>query len=212
LKPRAAGEKLPTPLAAAPIILRHKAELEQSHLLLGAPGPSVTGENLYAASLLSLILGGGMSSRLFQSVREDRGLVYSISSAASPFNDCGYVGIYAAASTEQLDETIEATMEELRAIKEDSVDEVELQRNKDQLKASLMLNLESTSSRMSALATDEMIYGRFISPEEIIAKVNEVTTVEIQVAAREIFKPEAMAAVVLGDLDGFELDRAQLQC
>jgi predicted Zn-dependent peptidase len=201
-----------TPRAEAPIILRHKGELEQSHLVIGAPCPSALSDDRYSANILTVILGGGMSSRLFQSSREDRGLVYTIFSSATPFKDCGYLNIYAGASTEQLGETIEATMEELRVIKEDSVEEEELRRNQDQLKASLMLNLESTSSRMSSLAQQEMSFERFISPDEIISQVDSVTAQDVQRVANEIFKPEVMAVTVLGDLAGFTLDRSQLRC
>jgi predicted Zn-dependent peptidase len=145
-------------------------------------------------------------------VREDRGLVYSIFSAVTPFKDCGYLDIYAATSTEQLDDTIEATMAELRRIKEEPVGEEELQRNKDQLKASLMINLESTSSRIMALQQQEMTFGRFISPNEIIAGVEAVTVEDIERLANEILQTEALAVTVLGDLDGYSLDRSHLRC
>ncbi|MCI0665498.1 MAG: insulinase family protein, partial [Acidobacteria bacterium] len=181
------------PEATAPIILRHKGELEQSHLVIGAPCPSSVSDDRYSANLLTVILGGGMSSRLFQSVREERGLVYTIFSSASPFRDCGYLSIYAGASTHQLGETIVATMNELSMIKEELIGEEELERNKDQLKSSLMLNLESTSSRMSSLAQQEMSFGRFISPDEIIGNVDSVTAHDARRVANEIFKPEALA-------------------
>jgi predicted Zn-dependent peptidase len=200
------------PVAASPIILRHKSELEQSHLVIGSQCPSSVSEDRYTTTILAVILGGGMSSRLFQAIREERGLVYTIFASANPFNDCGYMNIYAAASTEQLDETVAATMEELRRIKSELVDEEELERNKDQLKASLMLNLESTSSRMSSLAQQEMTLGRFISPDEIISNVDAVTAEDVRRLANEIFKPEELAVTVLGDLDGFTIDRSQLQC
>jgi predicted Zn-dependent peptidase len=212
LKPRPSNLQSHTPEAASPIVLRHKAELEQSHLVIGASSPSLTSDDRYVANLLSVILGGGISSRLFQSVREDRGLVYSIFSAVTPFKDCGYLDIYAATSTEQLDDTIEATMAELRRIKEEPVGEEELQRNKDQLKASLMINLESTSSRIMALQQQEMTFGRFISPNEIIAGVEAVTVEDIERLANEILQTEALAVTVLGDLDGYSLDRSHLRC
>jgi predicted Zn-dependent peptidase len=202
----------PEPRPSAHITLRHKAELEQAHLVIGAPCPSLVSEDRYVTHIMSSILGGGMSSRLFQSIREDRGLVYTVFSASSSYKDSGYLTIYAGASTEQLSDTIDAAMVELRRIKEEPIGESELQRNKDQLKASLMLNLESTSSRMSALAQQEMIFGRFISPDEIIAAVNAVTAEDVRRIAKDIFKPEALAVTVLGDLDGFNVGREQLQC
>jgi len=216
LKPRGSQLVSPTPASSAPVVLRHKAGLEQSHLVIGAPCPSLVSEDRYLATILSAILGAGMSSRLFQSIREEKGLVYTVSSSIMAFNDCGYLDIYAATSTDQLGETIDAIMEELRRIKAEAVGEEELRRNKDQLKASLMLNLESTSSRMSSLAQQEMNFGRFISPDEIIEGVDAVTSEEIGRLANEIFREEAIAATVLGDLNGdsgpFTLDHARLQC
>ena len=200
------------PEAEAPMLLRHKAELEQAHLVIGAPAPSMVSEDRYAAQILSVVLGGGMSSRLFQSVREDLGLVYTIFASITPFKDCGYLNIYAGASTEQLEETIAATMAELRRLKRELVPEEELVRNKEQLKASLMLALESTSSRMSGLAQQEMTFGRFISPEEVIARVEAVTAEDLRRLANELFRPETFGVVVLGNLKGFALDRSQLEC
>jgi predicted Zn-dependent peptidase len=216
LKPRGSRLTSPTPDSSAPITLRHKAELEQSHLVIGAPCPSLLSEDRYVANILSVILGGGMSSRLFQSIREDKGLVYTVFSSVTPFQDCGYLNIYAATSTDQLSETIDAVMEELRRIKTEPVSEEELRRNKEQLKASLMLSLESTSSRMSALAQQEMIFGRFISPDEIIENVDAVTAEDVARLANKIFREEAIAATVLGDLacdsGKFTLDHSRLRC
>jgi predicted Zn-dependent peptidase len=212
VRPRDCQLSFTPPIAASPIILRHKSELEQSHLVIGSQCSSSVSEDRYTTTILSVILGGGMSSRLFQAIREERGLVYTIFASANPFNDCGYMSIYAAASTAQLDETVAATMEELCKIKSELVEEEELERNKDQLKASLMLNLESTSSRMSSLAQQEMTLGRFISPDEIILSVDAVTAQDVRRVANEIFKPEELAVTVLGDLDGFTIDRSKLQC
>ncbi len=201
-----------TPIPTPHLTLRHKAELEQSHLVLGVPCPSLVSEDRYVAQILSVILGGGSSSRLFQSIREELGLVYTVFAAVNPFSDCGYLTIYAGTSTDQIDETVAATMTELQRIKQEPVPDEELQRNKDQLKASLVLNLESTSARMSALAAQEMTFGRFISPDEIIAQVEAVTAEDVQRLANEIFQPQMLAATVLGDLDGFTLTQEQLQC
>ncbi len=209
---------LETPaLAEAPqptphITLRHKAELEQSHLVIGTPCPSLISEDRYVTHILTLILGGGMSSRLFQSIREDRGLAYTVFSSISPFTDSGYLSIYAGASTEQLKETIVATMEELRRIKAEEVSSEELERNKDQLKSSLMLNLESSSARMSSLAQHEMTFGRFFSPDETIAAVDAVTSRDIQRLANDVFQPESFAVSVLGNLEGFSVERELLVC
>jgi predicted Zn-dependent peptidase len=127
-------------------------------------------DDRYVCHLLSVILGGGMSSRLFQSVREERGLVYTIYAAVNPFFDCGNLNIYAATSAERMTETIEATLNEIRRLRQHQIGEPELRRNKEQLKASLMLNPESTSSRMSSLAHSEMTFGRNMTPEEVIRR------------------------------------------
>jgi len=212
LKPRRAPLASSTPQPSAPITLRHKAELEQSHVVIGTPSVSLVSEDLYTANLLSVILGGGMSSRLFQSIREELSLAYSVLAGVSPYKDCGYMTIYAGTSTDQIEETIEATMAELRRVKAEAISEEELQLNKDQLKAAVRLNLESSSSRMSALAGQEMTFGRFISPDEVIGKIEAVTTVGMQRMANDIFQTDKLSVTVLGDLEGFTLEREQLAC
>lgn len=200
------------PTAEAPIVLHAREELEQSHLVIGAPCPSAVSEDRYTCHLLSVILGGGMSSRLFQSVREDRGLVYTIYSAVNLFSDCGNLTIYAGTSPERLTETVEATMAEVRRLKSAPMEEEELHRNKEQLKASLVLNLESTSSRMSALAQQEMTHGRHLTTEEIMAGVEAVTPAAIHRLAGQIFDSSHLSATVLGELDEFTLGREDLTC
>lgn len=204
--------EMAAPPAAATIALRHRDELEQSHLVMGVPCPSAVSDDRYVCHLLSVILGGGMSSRLFQSVREDRGLVYTIYAAVNPFRDCGNLNIYAGTSAERLPETIEATMAEVRRMKAAPPDEAELYRNKQQLKASLILNLESTSSRMSSLAQLEMTFGRHLTPEEIMAAVEAVTAEQIHQMANEIFQSDRFGVTVLGELDDFRLERSDLEC
>ncbi|NBO64846.1 MAG: insulinase family protein [Acidobacteria bacterium] len=201
-----------TPEAVPAITLSHKEELEQSHLLMGVPCVSAVSDDRYVCHLLSVILGGGMSSRLFQSVREERGLVYTIYAAVNPFFDCGNLNIYAATSAERMTETIEATLNEIRRLRQHQIGEPELRRNKEQLKASLMLNLESTSSRMSSLAHSEMTFGRNMTPEEVIDAVEAVTVEDLQRMANDIFGQDRLAVTVLGDLDGFSLQRSDLEC
>lgn len=204
--------ELERPDFSAPITPRHKPDLEQSHLVLGFPCPSAVSEDRYIVDLLTLILGGGMSSRLFQSVREERGLVYSIDASISAYIDCGFLSIYAGASTEQLVETIEAIMREIERIKTEPVGADELERNKNQLKTSFRLDQESSSSRMSWLAVNEMHFGRYIPPEEVIEQFEAVTPEGLQRIANQIFQPDKLALTVLGNLDGFSIDRSQLYC
>lgn len=212
LKPRPSPLASSTPQPTALLRLRHKAELEQSHIVIGVPSPSLVSEDIYTANLLAVILGGGMSSRLFQSIREELGLAYTVFAGINPFRDCGYLTIYAGTSTDRMDKTIEATMAELRRIKTEAVSEEELERNKEQLKTSVRLNLESSSSRMSALASNEMNFGRHISPDEVIAEIQAVTVAGLQRLANEILQPGKLAVTVLGNLDGFKLRRSRLAC
>ena len=167
--------KLPPPQTFANITLKRKKSLEQVQLCLGVPAPPVDSPARYAVYLLNSMLGSGMSSRLFQTIREDRGLAYSIYSEVSPFRDTGALSIYAGTSAEKTLEVIRLTMDELRRLKDDTVPEAELKRTKDQLKSNIVLGLESSSSRMSNLARQEMYFGRTFSVDEIAAEVEAVT-------------------------------------
>ncbi|HMV81976.1 MAG TPA: pitrilysin family protein [Blastocatellia bacterium] len=212
LKPRQLPLETTTPEPAAPITLRHKADLEQAHVVIGVPCASLVSDDFYTANLLSVILGGGMSSRLFQSIREELGLAYSVLSSINPFKDCGYLTIYLGASTEQLEPALKAAMAELQRIKQEPIPEAELQLNKDQLKAAVRLNLESASARMSALAANEMNFGRYISPDEVLADIEAVTADGLHRMANEIFQTEKLSVTALGNLKGFKLKRSQLVC
>lgn len=200
------------PRSTASLKVRHKAELEQSHIVIGVPCPSLISDDIYTANLLAVILGGGMSSRLFQTIREEFGLAYTVFASINPFRDCGYLTIYAGTSTDRLDKTIEATMTELRKIKTELISKEELERNKEQLKASVRLNLESSGSRMSALASNEMNFGRFISADEVISEIEAVTVEGLRALAKKIFQADRLAVTLLGDLKGFKLKRSQLEC
>ncbi|MFN0124382.1 MAG: M16 family metallopeptidase [Blastocatellia bacterium] len=209
------GGKIPpatTPRPRPHVTLRHKKELEQTHLVLGCACPSITGADRYTAYLLSAILGGGMSSRLFQSVREEHGLVYTVFSMTSSYVDCGQFNIYAAASRDNLQKTLAEIMDQLRRIKAEPVSAAELQRNKDQLKASLILNLESSSSRMHALAQQEIQYGRFIPLDDVVRHVDEVSAENILRLANDIFLPDQLALAMIGNLRGVRLRQQDLQC
>ena len=200
------------PATYASITLKRKKSLEQVQLCLGVPAPPVDSPTRYAVYLLNSILGSGMSSRLFQTIREDRGLAYSIYSETSPFRDTGALSIYAGTSAEKTPEVIRLTIEELRRLKEDPVPEAELRRAKDQLKSNIVLGLESSSSRMSNLARQEMYFGRFFPVDEITAEVEAVTTAEIQTLARQLFRPEAIALTVLGNFGPLDATRETLAC
>jgi predicted Zn-dependent peptidase len=203
---------LPAPATFANITLKRKKSLEQVQLCLGVPAPPVDSPTRYAVYLLNSMLGGGMSSRLFQTIREDRGLAYSIYAETSPFRDTGSLSIYAGTSADKIAEVLRLTLEELRRLKEDTVPEAELKRAKDQLKSNIVLGLESSSSRMSNLARQEMYFKRFFSVDEIVSAVEAVTAAGIQTLARQLFRPEAIALTVLGNLGPFTVSRESLAC
>ena len=200
------------PEARQHVTLRNKKALEQVQMCLAVPALPVSHEDRYAAFLLNSILGGGMSSRLFQSVREDRGLAYSIYSELSPFRDTGSLSVYAGCATDKTREVLELTLAELARIKREPVPADELKRAKDQIKSNMVLGLESSSSRMSNLARQRMYYGRFFSAEEIVREVDRVSQEDVQRLAQELFVPERLALTLLGNLGRMKVSRAELVC
>jgi predicted Zn-dependent peptidase len=199
------------PPHAVPRIIINK-ELEQVHLMLGTRCPSMVSEDRYSVHVLNVILGGGMSSRLFQTIREDHGLAYAVYSGVSGYTDAGYLSMYAATSPDQIDDLIRLSIEEFRKLKTERVSDAELQRAKDQLKVSIMLSLESTSARMSNLARQEIFFGRQFTLDEILARIDRVATEDVQRMANEIFTGGDLAITAVGQLDKFDADRAQLAC
>ncbi len=206
-----AGEDETPPRAAAPILIERKKELEQAHLILASPWPSARDEDRYAASLLGSVIGGGTSSRLWQSVREERGLAYSVGAAASHFTDAGIFQIYAGTSPEHLDEVLDLSLAELRRAVREAVGEEELRLAKDQTVASILLGLESTSARCGVLARQEITHGRRVAPDEIIARIEAVTPDDMLRVARAHLRPDSLALGALGDLNGFKVDRSRLE-
>jgi predicted Zn-dependent peptidase len=199
------------PVPAAPIFAERKQELEQAHLLLATPWPSARLADRYAASLLGSVIGGGTSSRLWQAIREERGLAYSVGAASSHYTDVGVFHIYAGTSPAQLDEVLDLSLAELRRIVREPVGADELQLAKDQAIASILLSLESTSARAGTLARQELVHGRFIAPDEVIRRIEAVTPDDLQRLARASFTTNALALGALGDLNGFKVDRARLE-
>ena len=203
------------PLAGGPpnvvpsIVIRNK-ELEQSHVCLGTSGYRQDHEDRYSSYVLNTILGGSMSSRLFQNVREKRGLAYAVFSGLSAYRDTGSMTIYAGCANSAVEELIDVVIAELRRLKDEQMPEGELRRAKDHLKGSLMLNLESTSSRMSHLARQEIYFDRQFSLDETLEGVERVTTNELQRVARDLFADGALAATVVGAVNGLEISRERL--
>jgi predicted Zn-dependent peptidase len=202
---RGAAETARTPPKThAGIEHRNKKELEQVHLVIGVPSYPLAHERRYAASLLNIILGGGMSSRLFQNIRERQGLAYAIGSDLSPYTDAGALSVYAGTSRESAEQLIRSVIEEFRRIQREAVSAEELRRAKDHLKGSMMLSLESTSARMSNLARQAMYFHKFLSLDEMLASIEKVTREEVLEIARDFFGPGQFALTVLGNLTGFE--------
>jgi predicted Zn-dependent peptidase len=200
----------PPPNPVAKVVARSKKELEQVHLALGRPAYPQGHPRRYAAYILNTILGGSMSSRLFQNVREKRGLVYSISSGVTAYSDAGCLTIYAGTSVGSLDEVIRLTVDELRRFRMEAVPEDELQRSKDHLKGSLMLSLEHTGSRMNHLARQEIYFGRLFSLDEVMAGIDAVTAADVLQVSNEIFDgPLAMS--LIGNLKGYKPKSAALK-
>jgi predicted Zn-dependent peptidase len=198
------------PAPAAPILIEKKKELEQAHLIIAAPWPDAVSEDRYAASLLASILGGGTSSRLWQSIREERGLAYAVGAGGSAYSDAGVFTIYAATSPAHLSEVIDLSLAEMRRTVHDSVSNDELRLVKDQAVSSILLSLESSSMRAGALARQEIVHGRRISPDEIIESLESVTPEDIQRVARASFTSDSLALAALGDLNGFGVERSRL--
>ena len=194
------------------IILRNKKALEQVQICVGVPSYPISHEKRYVSYILNTLLGGGMSSRLFQNVREKQGLVYSIFSELNPFRDTGLLSVYAGTSRESAPRVVQAIVNEFRQLKQNAISEEELKRAKDQLKGSLMLSLESSTARMSNLARQEMYYDRFFGMDEIIERIQAVTLEDLLQSANQLFQPEVIAVTVLGNLNGLKLTRDALAC
>lgn len=211
---RTAGKPLPahiTPTLHAPFLLKQK-RTQQAHVYLGTPAKPIANEQRYAWYLLNTLLGGGMSSRLFQNIRERQGLAYAVLSDLMCYRDTGCLAIYAGTSAETVARVVASIMEEFRDLKSNPVSEEELRRAKEHLKGSLVLGLESTNSRMTNLARQSIYFGRFFSIDEMLSSIESVTAGEILELCRESFVPERLSLTVLGNVQHLALDRSSLSC
>jgi predicted Zn-dependent peptidase len=200
------------PEASARIVLRNKKALEQVQICMGVPSPPITDGNRYVTLILNTVLGGGMSSRLFQTIREERGMVYSIYSDLNPYRDTGTLCIYAGTSAGKALEVVDLILAELRKLKESPLSEEELTRAKDQVKGNILMGLESSNSRMANLARQEMYFQQFFTVEEITARIDAVQADQVQATAQRLFDPNRIAITLLGRLDGIKLSRKRLVC
>jgi len=191
--------RMPEPKISGEIRVKNK-KTEQVHLCLGVKGLAQVDEDRYAFSLMETILGGSMSSRLFQEIREKRGLAYAVYSANSPFKDCGIFYVYAGTEMKNLTQVIELILQEFTKMKKQGLTPKEMERAKEHLKGTLVLGLESTSSRMSYIARSEFYYDRIITIDEIFEKVDKVSHEDIVRLANQYFKDEFLTLTIIGDL------------
>jgi predicted Zn-dependent peptidase len=199
------------PTIAAPILIKRNKNLEQAHLIIATPFTAAPDERRYAADILTNIIGGGTSSRLWQKVREERGLAYSVGASAAMYQDCGVFQIYAGTSPRQTEKVLDIALDEMRRIVRHGISPEELELMKAQSVASILLGLEDSASRAATLARLEMVHGRQIPLEETLAGIEAVRAEEVQTLAKEFFQTEKVAFGALGNLNGLKIKRERLE-
>ncbi len=182
----------------------------QNHICVGFPGPGVHDPRRYVYGMLCSALGGGSTSRLFEKIREQEGLAYSIYTFHSSYWDSGMMGLYAAVAPENLGKVVTLAFNELKRVQEEPLPEEELLLNQEQLKGGLLMALESTFNRMTRMCKSHMYHDRVLSVDEVVAEIDAVTAKDIQQLAQERFTPEQCAMVILGPSDGATYERAPL--
>jgi len=210
LKKRRARVASEVPQPHAPLVFKDRKTVEQVHLFVGVPSIAMPDESRFACYILNAILGGGMSSRLFQNIREKQGLAYSVYSELALYRDAGCMIVYAGTSMRTAEKVIKSIVNEMHEAAATRVSDEELRRAKDHLKGSIVLGLESTSSRMANLARQETYFGRFMSMDEMLRRVEQVTAEEVLSLAQRFFQPKKIAVAMLGPLGDFKLRRQDL--
>ncbi len=200
------------PKTQAPLILKNKRSLEQMHLCMGVPSYPIAHEGRFGCYVLSTLLGGGMSSRLFQNVREKHGLAYAVFSELNVYRDSGCLAVYAGTSPDNMKRVAGMIVDEFKALCNDTIPDEELRRAKDHMKGSLALSLESTSSRMSNLARQELFFGRFYTIDDMVESIEQVTADQVQSIAREFFGGQQIGLTALGRTTGIEITPEMLTC
>jgi predicted Zn-dependent peptidase len=198
------------PAVASGVAYRHK-DIEQSHVCLGMPAYHQAHDDRHTVLVMNTILGGSMSSRLFQHIREDRGLAYAVFSNLSAYTDAGVMSVYAGCATDRVAEVVDLSLVELRKLRDEIVPEPELRRAKDHLKGSLMLNLESTSSRMSHLAREHIVFGRHFTLDEMLTAIERVTADDVSRVARDLLRQQHLVATIVGPAETAPLQAADLR-
>jgi len=180
----------------------HPKDLEQVHICLGTGGVHTTDPRRHACALLNVVMGGNMSSRLFQEIRERRGLAYAVYSFASSYSDTGLIGVYVGVDKANTQEVLELIMREMRRLKEEPIDGSELMNAKEHLKGGLYLAAESTDNQMTRIAINEIIFERSVPLQELVDKIEKVTAEEILRLAQDTFRDKAVSLSLLGPVDG----------
>ncbi len=191
--------------------LCHQKDLEQVHLCLGGEAPHLKAHLRFAAAILNTILGGSMSSLLFQEIREKRGLAYSVYSFLSAYVDTGLMGVYVATDPGAVNRVLKVINREIRKIQQQGITQVDLDAAREHLVGGILLSSESPDSRMMRLAKNEYIYGKYVSYEEIVSELEKVTVDEVVTVARDAFKSNGISLVTLGPVDEAALDLNYLQ-
>ena len=189
--------QLVKPTHSSELNCRNK-ETEQVHMVIGTPGLRLEDDDVYIVQVINTVLGGGLSSRLFQEIREQRGLVYSVYSYHSSYYDTGIFGVYAGLSKQNVGQVMELIFKEIKDIKNKGISGEELQRAKDQLKGNLLLSLESVNTHMSRLGKSELYLKKVYKPEEIVERLNKITIEDIHRMASSLFQPEKFSMAAIG--------------
>jgi predicted Zn-dependent peptidase len=181
--------------------------LEQVHFCLGGDGPHLSSEQRFPAAVLNAILGGNMSSRLFQEIREKRGLAYNVYSFVSSHNDAGLFGVYGATDPKEVNRALRVIKKEIKKIQKGEINRSDLEATLEHLIGGIWLGAENTDSRMIRIAKNEGIFGRYISYEEVVSELQKVTLDQVVEVAERAFKKNSVSLVTLGPLEEDDLDR-----
>ncbi len=200
-----------TPPPTVPAITLRSKDLEQTHICLGSAAYPQNHSDRYVGYVLNTLLGGSMSSRLFQNVREKRGLAYSVFSGMSAYRDAGLLTVYAGCARERVDQVLDLIVQELRGVAAEPVPDAELRRSKDHLKGSLMLGLEHTASRMSHIARQEIYFNAQYSLDEMLAGIEAVSVDDLTRVARDLLLTMPLAVTVIGPMNGWTLSQDRLR-
>ncbi|HQL89990.1 MAG TPA: pitrilysin family protein [Syntrophales bacterium] len=180
-------------------------DLEQLHLVVGTPAPATLDNDRFAGILMNSVFGGSMSSRLFQEIREKRGLAYAVRSYIVSYRDTGMLNVYVGTSKDKTREVIDIILAEMRRMKTERLTDKELQSAKELIKGNLLLSMESTDNRMQKLATNEIYFGRNVPPEEIVGRIEAVTAEDILSLAGQLFTRPNLSMVFLGEMTESEM-------